>query len=61
VAELVVNIDEVGISHWEDRKTKTVILPATMCGQTVHHEISGTVKHISVMACVSAARESLTP
>jgi hypothetical protein len=26
VAELVFNLDEVGISDWEDRKTKTVIL-----------------------------------
>jgi hypothetical protein len=61
VAELVSNLDEVGISDWEDRKTKTVIVPGTMHGQTKHHEISRTVKHISVIACVSAAGESLTP
>jgi hypothetical protein len=24
------NLDEVGISDWEDRKTKTVIVPPTM-------------------------------
>jgi hypothetical protein len=63
VAELVFNLDEVGISDWEDRKneTKTVIDPVTMRGQTIHHEISRAVKHISVIACVSAAEESLTP
>jgi hypothetical protein len=61
VAERVFNLDEVGISDWEDRKTKTVIVPATMRGHTIHHEISRTVKHISVIACVSAAGESLTP
>jgi hypothetical protein len=61
VAELVFNLDEVGISDWEDRKTKTVIVPATMRGQMIHHEISRTVRHISVIACVSAAGESLTP
>jgi hypothetical protein len=60
VAELVFNLDEVGISDWEDRKTKTVIVPAAMRAQTIHHEISRTVKHISVIACVSAAEESLT-
>jgi hypothetical protein len=62
VAELVFNRDEVGISDWEDRKTKTkiVIVPAMMPGQTIHHEISRTVKHISVIACISAAEESLT-
>jgi hypothetical protein len=62
VAELVFNLDEVGISDWEDRKTKTrtVIVPATMRGQAIHHEISRTVKHISVIACVFATAESLT-
>jgi hypothetical protein len=32
-----------------------------MRGQTIHREISRTVKHISVIACVSAAGASLTP
>jgi hypothetical protein len=57
----VLNLDEVGISDWEDRKTKIVIVPPTMRGQAIHHEISRTVKHISVIACVSAAGESFTP
>jgi hypothetical protein len=63
VVELVFNLDEVGISDWEDRKTKTktVIVPATMRGQTIHHEISRTVKHISVIPYISAAGELLTP
>jgi hypothetical protein len=30
----VFNLDEVGISDWENRKTKTVIAPAAMHGQT---------------------------
>jgi hypothetical protein len=37
VAELVFNLGKVGISDWEDRKTKTVIVPATMRGQTIDH------------------------
>jgi hypothetical protein len=61
VGELVFNLDEVGISDWEDRKRKTVMVPATLSGQAIHHEISRTVKHISVIACISAARESLAP
>jgi hypothetical protein len=61
VDELVFNLDEVRISDWEDRKTRTVLVPATMRGQTIHHEISRAVKHISVIAFVSAAGESLTP
>jgi hypothetical protein len=63
VAELVFNLDEVGVSDGEDRKTKTktAIVPVTMRGETIHHEISRTVKHISGITCISVAGESLTP
>jgi hypothetical protein len=59
VAELVFNLDEVDISDWEDCKTKKVIALAAMFGQTIHHGVSRRVKHISVIACLSAAGESL--
>jgi hypothetical protein len=63
MAELMFNLDEIGISDRGDRKTKTKtdIVPAAMRGQTIHHEISRTVKHLSVIACIYAAEESLTP
>jgi hypothetical protein len=61
VSELPFNLDEVGISDCKDRKTKTDIVPPTMRGQTIHHEISRIVKHISAIACISAAEESLIP
>jgi hypothetical protein len=57
VAELVFNLDKVGMSDLEDRKTKNVVVPGTMEGQTIHHGASRHVKHVSVIACVSAARE----
>jgi hypothetical protein len=60
-SELVFNLDEVGISEWEDRKQKKVIVPTTMIGEPIHHSVSKSVKHISVIACVSAAGESLIP
>jgi hypothetical protein len=64
-AELVFNLDEVGISDWEDCKVRKVVVPyrrscaARRC--MIHHGISRKVKHISVIACVFAARESLIP
>jgi hypothetical protein len=61
VTEVMFNLPEVGISHWEDRKTRKVLVSATMRSQTIHHGISWIVKHISVIACISTARESLTP
>jgi hypothetical protein len=57
----VLNLDEVRISDWEDRKTKKVITIAAMFGQTIHHGVSRNVKHISVIACASAAGASLLP
>jgi hypothetical protein len=57
---LIFNLDEVGMSEWEDRKEKKVIIPMTMDGQTIHHGISRSVRHISVIACISAGGESLT-
>jgi hypothetical protein len=59
VAELVFNLDEVGIADWEDRKTNKVIILAAIFGQTTHHGVFRNVKHISVIACLSAAGESL--
>jgi hypothetical protein len=49
------------MSDWEDRKTRKVFVPATMEGQTIHHGVSRNVKYISMIACVSAAGESLPP
>jgi hypothetical protein len=60
-AELVFNLDEVGISEWKDRAPRKVIVPVSMTDQTIHHGIHRNLKHMSVICCVSAAGESLTP
>jgi hypothetical protein len=44
LAELVFNLDEVSVSDWEDRKTKAVILPAGVRGQTIHPGVSRNVR-----------------
>jgi hypothetical protein len=36
-AEIVFNLDEVGISDWEDRKDKKVVVPTALDSQTIHH------------------------
>jgi hypothetical protein len=61
--ELAFNYDEVGISEREDRKVKkkNVIVPRSSRGETIHHKINRRLKHLSVIPCVSAAGESLTP
>jgi hypothetical protein len=59
------NLDEVGILDSEDRKGRKVVAsdrrPCAARRDMIHHGISRKVKHISVIACVSAAGESLTP
>jgi hypothetical protein len=59
-AELVFNLDEVGVLEWEDRKDKKVVITRLIYGQTIHHRVSRNLKHMPVIACISAAGESLT-
>jgi hypothetical protein len=53
-ADLVFNLDEVGISDWEDRKPKKVVVPITVADHNIHHRISRNVKHISIVTCIFA-------
>jgi hypothetical protein len=39
-SELVFNLDEVGMSEWEDRKDKKVIVRKTIDDQTIPHHAS---------------------
>jgi hypothetical protein len=59
--ELVFNLDEVGISDWEDRQSKKVIVPVSARERAIHHKINRRLKHVSIIACISAAGESLMP
>jgi hypothetical protein len=59
--ELVFNLDEVGMSEWEDRKAKKRIVQTMMDGQTIHHHSSRSVRNILIITCITAVEESLTP
>jgi hypothetical protein len=59
-ADLVFNLDEVGISDWEDRKLKKVVVPITVAAHNIHHRISRNVKQISIVRCISAGDACLT-
>jgi hypothetical protein len=49
---LVFNLNEVGISEWEDRKPRKVIILITIESQLVHHTISLHLKHLSIITCI---------
>jgi hypothetical protein len=38
-----------------------MVVPKSMSAQKIHHKINRKLKHVSVIACISAAGESLTP
>jgi hypothetical protein len=59
--ELIFNLAEAGLSVREDRETRTVLIPATMGSDTIHHGISRNIKHIWVIAHAFTAAWSLTP
>jgi hypothetical protein len=58
-AQLVLNLDEISLSEWENRKDKKVIAPTTMDGQTTCHHALRNVKHISIITCISIGGELL--
>jgi hypothetical protein len=60
-AELVFDLDEVGISECGDRKDRKAIVRKTMNGQTIHYRVSRNVKQISIITCITAGGKSLTP
>jgi hypothetical protein len=53
-AELVFNLDEVGMSEWEDRKDEKVIVAMMIDGQTIHYRALQNVKQISIITCIIA-------
>ena len=61
MSELTFNLDEVGCSDWEDRKPKCVIIPKNTDSDEIFHSVDRSSKHISLLVCVSAAGDSLTP
>jgi hypothetical protein len=55
------NLNEIGVSEWEDRSQQRAIGPSTMRGQTIYHAVHRDWKHISVVACISAKGEHMMP
>jgi hypothetical protein len=56
----VFNLDEVGISQWENKVEKKVIVPSAVGDQMIFHSVHRNSKHISIVACISAAGEHMT-
>jgi hypothetical protein len=59
--DLVFNLDEVGVSEWEDRKSKKVVVPLAMSSQIIHREVNRNLKHITVITCIATSGEHVIP
>ena len=60
-SELLFNLDEMGSSDWEDRKTKKVIVPNEADPKSIFHKTSRKFKHQTLLSIISAGGDALTP
>jgi hypothetical protein len=60
-AELVFDLDELGSAGWEDRQVQKLIVPAGGAKEDVHHPVSRCHRHMTLLTCVSASGDALTP
>jgi hypothetical protein len=47
--DFVFNLNEVGIFEWGDRKSKKIVLPLALTGQTLHYGIARNLKRITII------------
>jgi hypothetical protein len=60
-AELIFNIDETGLSDWEERKDKPVLIPSDQIEATLHYQINKSLRHHTLTCCISAAGDAYCP
>jgi hypothetical protein len=59
--ELLFNIDESGLSDWEERKLKCVLIPTEARETTLHYPASRKIRHQTLVCCVTAAVDAYCP
>jgi hypothetical protein len=60
-AELIFNTDETGLSDWEERKEKMVLVPSIHIDSTLHSPVNWPVRYHTLMCCISAAGDAYCP
>jgi hypothetical protein len=58
--ELIFNLDQVDSWDWEDCKPRTVIASRAVSVHDRYYPVSRCYRHVTLLACVSAACDSLT-
>ena len=60
-ADLVYNIDETGLSDWENRKPKTVIIPKDLENEDLHYPVNRGIRHITLVVTISGGGDAYFP
>lgn len=60
-SELLINLDEVGASEYEDQTKKTVIVSSKTDPNSVQHPVSRNLKHQTLLAAITASGNCLPP
>jgi hypothetical protein len=60
-AELIFNLDETGLSDWEEQKMKPVIILSHASSSPLHYPIDRAIRHHTLLYCVSASGDAHSP
>jgi hypothetical protein len=53
-SKLIFNIDETGLSDWEERKPKQALVSAECENRQLHHPVDRGIRHQMLVGCISA-------
>jgi hypothetical protein len=56
--ELIFNIDESGFSDWEDRKSKSILIPIEARRTTLNYPVSRKIRQQTFVCCVTAVGDA---
>lgn len=60
-AELIFNMDETGLSDWEERRPKRVLVPIHAGDSQLHYPVDRRIRHQTLLCCVSASGDAYCP
>ena len=58
---MIYNIDETGLSDWEEHKQKTVIVPEEIDTGNLHYPVDRCIKHVTLLVKVSGGGDAYFP
>jgi hypothetical protein len=55
LSELSFDLDETGLSGWEERKLKPVVVSAERENRQLHYHVNRRIRHLPLVRCISAS------